>query len=82
MVEQATGSLGVKCTYKIVNTKNAAAPALEGLITPEDLRKAIQEEGGGPCTGSTGIYTWEDDSPDDCEHDDYVAWAPPDAGID
>jgi hypothetical protein len=44
LVEQLTGSQGVKCTYHILNTKNAKAPALSCLITPDALRARLEEE--------------------------------------
>jgi hypothetical protein len=44
MVEQVSGGRGVRYRYKITSTTHAKLPALEGLVTPEQLRKALKTE--------------------------------------
>src|SRR5262249_29469332 len=54
LVEQVAGGKGVRYLYRVVSTKPAKTPPLDGLITPDELRKQLQEEAKQQAASSKG----------------------------
>src|SRR5262249_30911749 len=45
LIELVTGGkAGVRCTYRLLGSKNAQMPGLEGLITPEELKNQLKKK--------------------------------------
>jgi hypothetical protein len=78
MVEQVSGDRGTRYTYKIGSTKHANFPALEGLITPDELRNTLRAEKAAKKKAKTKkkkshkqscATKPSSDGPDDCEEE-------------